>query len=196
MESLVFTQASDVWSFGIMLVELAQDGDRPYHDTKSSANIMGFVMAGHRHEQPQGCSDELYMVMMRCWNVEPKERPLFISLAETFDQLFAVAKATHRAAGGVCQDRSTLQTKVAEDTDYFEYQNTGSGQSESESTTRDLQTASSAQNKLAQIIRFEYDTISRVHSENAEDVRLRHQNSACTRSNRTEDIENAQESIV
>jgi serine/threonine protein kinase len=87
METLVFNQASDVWSFGILLVELVQDGDRPYHELKGNADVMAQTMSGQRHPQPPGCSNGLYAIMMRCWNGEPKLRPSFASLASQLELL-------------------------------------------------------------------------------------------------------------
>jgi serine/threonine protein kinase len=87
METLVFNQASDVWSFGVVLVELVQDGDRPYHELKGNADVMAQTMSGQRHPQHPGCSNELYAIMRRCWNGEPKLRPSFASLASELDLL-------------------------------------------------------------------------------------------------------------
>jgi surface protein len=87
MESLTFNQASDVWSFGILLIELIQDGDRPYHSLRINSDVMLLTMTGRRHHQPPGCSDELYAIMMRCWDAEPKKRPLFTGLVAELDQM-------------------------------------------------------------------------------------------------------------
>lgn len=35
---------------------------------------------GYRIPQPASCPEELYNIMLQCWNVEPKERPTFESL--------------------------------------------------------------------------------------------------------------------
>jgi serine/threonine protein kinase len=89
METLVFNQASDVWSFGVLLVELVQDGDRPYYDLKSNSDVVALTMSGCRHQQPHGCSNALFSVMCRCWDVEPRKRPSFTALTVELDQLRA-----------------------------------------------------------------------------------------------------------
>ena len=44
METSIFTAASDVWSFGIVLVELWQDGSQPYGEV-STQFVMRNVFA-------------------------------------------------------------------------------------------------------------------------------------------------------
>ena len=35
------------------------------------------VLDGYRLSQPQGCHDDLYAVILKCWALKPLERPLF-----------------------------------------------------------------------------------------------------------------------
>jgi hypothetical protein len=51
MESLEFTEASDIWSFGILLVQILQDGGRPYPHILSNTQVYTMVIAGSRHPQ-------------------------------------------------------------------------------------------------------------------------------------------------
>jgi serine/threonine protein kinase len=109
MESLVFNQASDVWSFGILLIELIQDGDRPYHNLRSNSDVMLLTMTGRRHHQPSGCSDELYAIMMRCWDAEPKKRPVFTDLVAELDQLH-----THVTVWGAVDGHKVSSTESSD----------------------------------------------------------------------------------
>jgi serine/threonine protein kinase len=88
MESLIFNQASDVWSFGILLIEIVQDGDRPYHNSRINSEVMALTMSGRRHRRPPGCSGGLYSIMMRCWDANPTKRPTFTEVASEIDQLY------------------------------------------------------------------------------------------------------------
>jgi serine/threonine protein kinase len=87
MESLMFNQASDVWSFGVVLIELTQDGDQPYHSLRGNGDVVALTMSGKRHQQPPGCSTGLYAIMLRCWDSEPANRPTFTALALELEQL-------------------------------------------------------------------------------------------------------------
>jgi serine/threonine protein kinase len=61
MQTLRFTQASDVWSFGIVVMELLNDGETPYHGM-SNPDVMQMAMSGGQHAKPPRCSAELYML--------------------------------------------------------------------------------------------------------------------------------------
>ena len=43
-----FSEATDVWSFGIVTVELYQDGAMPYGDDLDSTDVMNFLRQGER----------------------------------------------------------------------------------------------------------------------------------------------------
>jgi serine/threonine protein kinase len=119
MESLLFNQSSDVWSFGIVLIELVQDGDRPYLNARINSDVMSLTMSGQRHQQPPGCSDRLYAIMMRCWDADPRKRPSFTDLASDLEQLCSCAalwgedivKSSDGGDNGGQHNFSALQTR-------------------------------------------------------------------------------------
>jgi serine/threonine protein kinase len=89
METLVFTYASDVWSFGVVLVEIFGDGEKPYHSMKSNADVMAYTMSGNIHQKPDGCSDTVYTLMARCRALDPLQRPPFAALAAKLERIAA-----------------------------------------------------------------------------------------------------------
>lgn len=82
-----FSIASDVWSYGIVLAEIMQDGTRPYGQWLDVDKVAYKVKEGHIHEQPEGCPDDLYQTMSTCWSFKAIERPSFPSLAKSITQL-------------------------------------------------------------------------------------------------------------
>lgn len=72
------SSASDVWSFGVVLWEIAE-GKRPYPDLSNSEVINAVCDHGVRLPKPQRVEipDELYKLMLRCWDSEPEKRPSF-----------------------------------------------------------------------------------------------------------------------
>lgn len=89
MESLKFSAASDIWSFAITLVEIMQDGEKPYEKMKTNAEVMTSVMAGTKHEKPLDCSQAMYSLLTDCWAQEPGGRP-------DFKKCVTVLQAAHK----------------------------------------------------------------------------------------------------
>jgi serine/threonine protein kinase len=86
MEEHRFTQASDVWSFGILLVEIFQDGVVPY-GLWSTARVIAKVLGGSKHMQPTGCQDAVYAMMLQCWATDGQARPLFSHLVTMLENI-------------------------------------------------------------------------------------------------------------
>ena len=92
MEQLKFSTASDVWSLGIVMVELLQDGVPPYHN-QSNPDVMRHVLMGNMHGQPPGCSDQLYAIMMLCWHQDPVKRPTFAAIIRKLEMFGLIGPA-------------------------------------------------------------------------------------------------------
>jgi serine/threonine protein kinase len=90
METLRFTTASDVWSFGIVVIELLVDGETPYHGM-SNPDVMKLTMSGGRHGKPPLCSNKLYAVLLKCWDVDTGKRPGFSLLCDAFKEMYTVS---------------------------------------------------------------------------------------------------------
>ncbi|XP_075969135.1 tyrosine-protein kinase derailed 2 [Anticarsia gemmatalis] len=69
-----YTTASDVWSLGITLWELATLGASPLAEL-DAADVGAFLSGGYRPSQPHNCPDELYGLMSWCWTLSPQARP-------------------------------------------------------------------------------------------------------------------------
>jgi len=81
METLRYTTASDVWSFGITLFEIYSNGARPY-STMDNEAVMKEVQLGYRLPKPDDCSDCVYKSMLLCWDANPLSRPSFTALID------------------------------------------------------------------------------------------------------------------
>ena len=71
---------SDVWSFGIVLYVIITYGKKPYEEIDTKEELMMQIEQGYRMPQPEWCPDELYAVMLSCWEMEPEDRPTFAKL--------------------------------------------------------------------------------------------------------------------
>ena len=77
------SKKSDVWSYGVLLWEIYSYGCSPYPSIPIE-NILAQLTSGYRMEKPMDCDDFIYDVMLNCWQFDPKKRPSFIQLVETF----------------------------------------------------------------------------------------------------------------
>jgi serine/threonine protein kinase len=88
-----FTEKSDVWSFGICCYEIFSRARMPYINIKTNDAIKDFLDRGERlaHPGEDNCPNELYELMLACWEEDPDERPTFeqiyVRIQEIFDNL-------------------------------------------------------------------------------------------------------------
>ncbi|KAF0034576.1 hypothetical protein F2P81_012334 [Scophthalmus maximus] len=69
-----FTIKSDVWSFGVLLTELATKGRVPYPGMVNR-EVLDQVERGYRMPCPAECPSSLHELMLSCWRKDPEERP-------------------------------------------------------------------------------------------------------------------------
>ncbi len=88
LESLThqtYTSKSDVWSFGILLWEIATLGGTPYQGIKTQF-LTSRLENGYRMPKPDNSDAKIYEVMLQCWQEDPNDRPSFkklVSMLET-----------------------------------------------------------------------------------------------------------------
>nr|XP_020748211.1 tyrosine-protein kinase Fer [Odocoileus virginianus texanus]XP_020748212.1 tyrosine-protein kinase Fer [Odocoileus virginianus texanus] len=74
-----YSSESDVWSFGILLWETFSLGVCPYPGmTNQQAREQ--VERGYRMSAPQHCPEDVFKIMMKCWDYKPENRPKFSEL--------------------------------------------------------------------------------------------------------------------
>jgi len=82
----IFTHKSDVWAFGVTVWELLTYGGRPYENVPAK-EVPELLEAGHRLNQPDICSIDVFMLLIKCWFKEAASRPSFKELAEDFAKM-------------------------------------------------------------------------------------------------------------
>ena len=71
-----FSSKSDVWSFGVLLMELITYGSKPYKGL-NNLEVITKVASGYRMPCPDNCPEQLYETMLCCWMQDPQRRPSF-----------------------------------------------------------------------------------------------------------------------
>ncbi|XP_062321423.1 receptor tyrosine-protein kinase erbB-3a [Osmerus eperlanus] len=89
LESILFrryTHQSDVWSYGVTVWEMMSYGAEPY-TTMRPQEVPDLLEKGERLSQPQICTIDVYMVMVKCWMIDENVRPTFKELANEFTRM-------------------------------------------------------------------------------------------------------------
>ncbi|XP_032439440.1 non-receptor tyrosine-protein kinase TNK1 [Xiphophorus hellerii] len=75
-----FSHASDVWMFGVTMWEMFTYCDEPWFGLSGRQILLRVEQEGERLEKPSDCPQELYVVMRKCWALNPVDRPNFADL--------------------------------------------------------------------------------------------------------------------
>uniref|UniRef100_A0A7N6AFC5 Receptor protein-tyrosine kinase n=1 Tax=Anabas testudineus TaxID=64144 RepID=A0A7N6AFC5_ANATE len=81
-----YTHQSDVWSYGVTVWELMTFGSKPY-DGIPATEIALVLERGDRLPQPPICTIDVYMIMVKCWMIDPSSRPRFKELIAEFSKM-------------------------------------------------------------------------------------------------------------
>ncbi|XP_078506245.1 tyrosine-protein kinase FRK-like [Lissotriton helveticus] len=85
-ESQRYSSKSDVWSFGVLLVEIMTYGEMPFPDINNEAYIRG-LLQGSPLPTPEDCPEGMADIMRLCWTRERMQRPSFKDLEENLTRL-------------------------------------------------------------------------------------------------------------
>ncbi|XP_074857907.1 ephrin type-A receptor 1 isoform X2 [Carettochelys insculpta] len=84
----IFTSASDVWSYGIVMWEVLSFGDKPYGDM-TNQEVMKSIEDGYRLPPPVDCPSILYELMKGCWSYDRTRRPRFPEIQGQLEHLIS-----------------------------------------------------------------------------------------------------------
>ncbi|NXL40098.1 INSRR protein, partial [Glaucidium brasilianum] len=119
----IFNTQSDVWSFGVVLWEIATLAEQPYQGM-SNEQVLRFVMDNGVLERPENCPDKLHELMCLCWQQNPRQRPSFVQLLESIKDHMAPAfrslsffysPENRRRGSGEPSDTETEQSPAEDD---------------------------------------------------------------------------------
>ncbi len=85
---LTFSSRSDVWSFGVVLWELATHGAAPFFGVDHHFVVLR-LERGLRLPRPEGCPAAVYALMRDTWAWDPLKRPSFAGVVARLDTLYA-----------------------------------------------------------------------------------------------------------
>ncbi|XP_050667996.1 activated Cdc42 kinase Ack-like isoform X2 [Leptidea sinapis] len=102
LRSRQFSHASDVWMFAVALWEMYTFGDEPWIGLNGSEILRLIMREGQRLSPPSACPPDVYMLMMQCWDLNPKDRPTFAGILRYMEMNnfeTAIANLSYRKQG-------------------------------------------------------------------------------------------------
>ncbi|XP_076040534.1 tyrosine-protein kinase Fer isoform X2 [Oratosquilla oratoria] len=82
-----YTSLCDVWSYGVLCWEIFSYGDVPYHGC-SNTRAREMIDSGYRMPAVNSTPDEMYRLMLRCWQYDPEKRPHFDEIYSTVETIY------------------------------------------------------------------------------------------------------------
>ncbi|XP_039668533.1 tyrosine-protein kinase ITK/TSK [Perca fluviatilis] len=74
-----FSSKSDVWSFGVLMWEVYNEGRLPY-ENRTNGEVVESLNSGLRLLKPRLAPDAVHQLMEWCWKEKPEDRPSFAVL--------------------------------------------------------------------------------------------------------------------
>ncbi|KAI8491923.1 Endothelial cell-specific molecule 1 [Branchiostoma belcheri] len=101
----VYTCESDVWSYGVLLWEIASFGEEPRYARgpmhPDVCTMLALLKKGVRLQKPENCPLPVYRIIRSCWIVDPSKRPTPEVLLQKIDQLRPPRHAAHLVNHGM-----------------------------------------------------------------------------------------------
>ena len=80
MSQKIFSSASDVWSYGVLLWEMFNPNEIPYPDFDNMQLVIELAK-GYTMSPPNACPPLVAKIMRACWKYKPSKRPSFLLIS-------------------------------------------------------------------------------------------------------------------
>ncbi|XP_029206362.2 discoidin domain-containing receptor 2-like isoform X1 [Acropora millepora] len=113
LKDQVYTAFSDVWSYGILLWEIATYGGTPYPSIRTPDQLKKYLSSGVRMSRPENCCEVLYELMTSSWKENPSERTQFTDIARKLEsclnKVYERKYVNIKSGVGKCSDVEKMQ---------------------------------------------------------------------------------------
>ncbi len=83
----IFSEAADVWSFGVLMWEIFADAQIPWPEYSKNVDVCAKVKTGEMMKPPAETPNWIYDIMVKCWKLNPKDRVTFRQLVKDLTEL-------------------------------------------------------------------------------------------------------------
>lgn len=89
-----YSEASDVWAYGVTLWEIYSYGTQPYYGY-NNAEVAEMVRQRCLLACPENCPPRMYSLMVECWHETPSRRPRFAEIHARLQTWSVVSSPAH-----------------------------------------------------------------------------------------------------
>ena len=80
-----YSYKSDIYSFGVLLWEIATRSSNPWENVSRDV-IQLRVKMGHRPQIPNDCPKDFSDIICKCWEQKPEDRPTTFEILENLQE--------------------------------------------------------------------------------------------------------------
>uniref|UniRef100_A0A8C0ESY8 receptor protein-tyrosine kinase n=1 Tax=Bubo bubo TaxID=30461 RepID=A0A8C0ESY8_BUBBB len=138
----IYNTKSDVWSYGVLLWEIFSLGASPYPGVQIDEDFCSRLKEGTRMRAPEQATEEIYQIMLDCWQSNPNDRPRFSELVKKLGDLlqanvqqegkdyiplntiFTTASGFPPASDPLCNEKFSVASSSCGSTENVRYINT------------------------------------------------------------------------
>ena len=82
----IYNVKTDIWMFGMLMIEIFTYGELPWSEY-DDIGVLSMSKHGSKHAQPVNCPDEVYNVMLCCWEKNPLKRATAVTINDMLGRL-------------------------------------------------------------------------------------------------------------
>jgi len=83
----ILTKYTDIWSYGVLAMEVLMDGETPQMDPPATHDeLYSRLKNGDRYPCPTACPDDVYAVVLACWDNNGEKRIRYKAIQEHFSR--------------------------------------------------------------------------------------------------------------
>jgi len=112
IERSMYSEKSDVWSFGITIWEVMTRAITPYA-TVDAIYIIEYLKSNKRLEKPSSCPDKLYDIMKHCWKWNPDHRPVFGTILRQVMNIYNERKSQLEQQNRIAANRNNRNEELS-----------------------------------------------------------------------------------
>ena len=83
----IYSPASDVWSYGVVIWEMFNPTCLPYQECEDDEVCAGRIMKGFLLEIPGECPERVGKILKACWYMNPSSRPSFLYMSSLLNRI-------------------------------------------------------------------------------------------------------------